>query len=113
MLALLAYRFCVSGLTSRSTNPSDPRGASESAALNKGMTLKEIITEAKNVRIEDFGYKKQESPVVDGHISYIKGDKIILIDEPGKEWHLMEKGVVTKVGEMSDGSLKRLLSGVV
>ena len=77
------------------------------------MTLKELLSEAKNVRIEEFGFKKQDSPVVDGHISYIKGDKIILVDEPGKEWHLMEKGVVTKVGEMTDNSLKKYLSGVV
>lgn len=77
------------------------------------MTLRELLSEAKNVRIEEFGYKRQDSPVVDGHISYIKGDKIILVDEPGKEWHLMEKGVVTKVGEMTDNSLKKFLSGVV
>lgn len=74
------------------------------------MRLKDIITEARTVRIEDYGFKKQEQPVVDGHISYIKGDKIILVDEPGKEWHLLEKGVVTKVGEMADGSLKKLFA---
>jgi len=74
------------------------------------MTLREILTEAKTVSPEDFGYTKQTAPVVDGHVTYTSsGGKQILIDVSAKEWHFMNRGVVTEVGKTTDGSLRKLL----
>jgi hypothetical protein len=76
------------------------------------MTLQEMLSEAKNVNLAGYGFKKQTKPVIDGHCSYIKSLKdMILTDAPGNEWHHVVDGVVVKVGKLSDNSLKKLLNG--
>jgi hypothetical protein len=61
--------------------------------------------------LNDYGYKGPFKGA-DNHISYIRGDKEILIDLPGNEWHFMLDGVVNSVGPLDDSSLLDFLRGV-
>jgi hypothetical protein len=73
------------------------------------MTLREIISESKNVDLSAYGFKRQTTPVVHGHVSWIDGGQnVILIDIPGNEWHYMEDGVVVKVGYTTTAGLNAL-----
>lgn len=78
------------------------------------MTLREIISESKTPRFQEYGYHRQTDPVIDGHISYLRaaGDETILVDVPAKEWHYMSNGVVKTVGSTENGSLNKFLSGI-
>lgn len=81
--------------------------------MNK-KTFKEILKESSTKKdpydyLKGYGFIEQDLPVVDGHISYLRFDDVILIDTPAKEWHFMEDGVVVDVGSTEDDSLENYL----
>lgn len=49
----------------------------------------------------------------DDHYTFVRrnvrGDIKMLVDVPDNEWHHVVNGVVAKVGDLSDGSLKTFL----
>jgi hypothetical protein len=71
--------------------------------------LRESLDPKVSNVLKQFGYGHPQ-PGDDGHTTFTKGSgDQMLIDVPGNEWHHMINGVIKKVGNLSDGSLRRFL----